>query len=240
MRIIPAIDLLGGACVRLRQGDFAASVTYGTDPVAVARAFSLAGASLIHLVDLDGARAGQPVQADLVRLIAASVETPVEVGGGLRTMAEIRAYLDRGVARVVLGSAAVKDPGLLQEAVGLYGARVILGLDVRRGRVAIDGWAASTPLDALDFAREMAGRGLKEVIYTDIARDGMLCGPDLEGLAGLVHRSGLAVIASGGIASLADLEAVAAAGASGAIIGKAVYDGRIDLGRAIRRWEGGG
>ena len=240
MRIIPALDLLGGACVRLRQGSFAEAVTYGMDPTAVARAFGLAGARLIHLVDLDGARAGRPVQADLVRRIAADVKIPVEVGGGLRTMAEIRAYLDHGVARVVLGSAAVKDPGLLRAAVESYGDRVILGLDARHGRVATDGWTTSTTLGALDLARDMARIGLKEVIYTDIARDGMLCGPDLEGLADLARRSGLAVIASGGIASPADLEAAAAAGASGAIIGKAVYDGRIDLGEAIRRWEGGG
>ena len=210
MRVIPAVDLLGGACVRLRQGRFNEAVTYGTDPVSVAWAFSLAGAKLIHLVDLDGARAGRPVQADLVRRIAAAVKTPVEVGGGLRTMVEIRAYLEDGVARVVLGSAAVKDPGLLRAAVEVYGDRVILGLDARRGRVATDGWAASTALGALDLARDMARCGLKEVIYTDIARDGMLCGPDLEGLTDLVRRSGLAVIASGGVSSLTDLEAVAA------------------------------
>lgn len=237
MKIIPAIDLMGGAYVRLRQGRFHEATCYGDDPVAVAIGFARAGASLIHLVDLDGARTGHPIQADLVRTIAASVTSQIEVGGGLRTLDQIAAYLEQGVARVVLGSAAVQEPALLQAAVEVYGGRVVLGIDVRAGRVAIGGWTEVSSRDALSLAREMAGLGLQELIYTDISRDGMMNGPDLTGLARLVVESGLSVIASGGISSMADLESVATAGASGAIIGKALYDGRVDLRDAILSLE---
>lgn len=237
-QVIPAIDLLGGKCVRLRQGSFTAATIYDGDPVAVAEGFARAGAGLIHLVDLDGARAGFPVQADLVCRIASAVAVPVEIGGGLRSMDQIVHYLEGGVGRVVLGSAAVRDPALMNAAVRRFGERVVLGLDARDGRVATDGWTASSDRDALSLALEMSTLGLKEMIYTDIARDGMLSGPDLTGLARLVRQSGLAVVASGGIASLPDLEAVARTGARGAIVGKALYDGRIDLGEAITRLEG--
>ncbi|MCL6614493.1 MAG: 1-(5-phosphoribosyl)-5-[(5-phosphoribosylamino)methylideneamino]imidazole-4-carboxamide isomerase [Firmicutes bacterium] len=240
MKVIPAIDLMGGACVRLFQGDFGRATIYGRDPVAVARSFAEAGAGLIHLVDLDGARCGRPVQREAILAVAAAVPVPVEVGGGVRTMAEIEAYLEHGVARVVLGSAAVKDPALLRAAVARYGERIVLGLDARGGRVAVEGWSEVSDRDALGFAKEMAAMGVRELIYTDVARDGTLSGPNLEGLSLLVRESGMRVIASGGISSLADLEAVAGTGAAGAIVGKALYDGRLDLRAAVKLLEGMG
>ncbi|MGQ9780242.1 MAG: 1-(5-phosphoribosyl)-5-[(5-phosphoribosylamino)methylideneamino]imidazole-4-carboxamide isomerase [Bacillota bacterium] len=237
MMVIPAIDLMGGACVRLYQGDFGRATVYGRDPVALARGFVAAGARLIHLVDLDGARAGWPVQRETILAVAAAVPVPVEVGGGIRTMEAIASYLDEGVARVVLGSAAVKDPELLRAAVARYGERIVLGLDARAGKVAVEGWQATAEREVVSLAKEMVAMGLHEVIYTDIARDGTLTGPDLDGLARLVRETGMKVIASGGISSLADLKAVAAVGAAGAIVGKALYDGRLDLRTAIRTLE---
>lgn len=235
MRIIPAIDLLDGVCVRLRQGDYARATVYRGDPLQAAREFAAAGAGLLHLVDLEGARAGRPLQARLVLDIAAALPIPVEVGGGIRTLADLAGYLEHGVARAVLGSAALKDPAFFRTALARYGERIILGLDARGGLVAAEGWTETSQVDAVELARSLAGSGLREVIYTDIARDGMLSGPDLQGLGRLVRETGLSAIASGGIASLADLEGAAAAGASGAIVGKAVYDGRIDLREAILR-----
>lgn len=237
MRIIPAIDLLGGSCVRLRQGDFARATVYRNDPLQVAREFAAAGTGLIHLVDLEGAKAGRPLQARLILDLAAAIPVPVEVGGGIRTMADLEGYLGHGAARAVLGSAALKDPAFFRAAVERYGPRVVLGLDARDGMVAAEGWSEASRVDAVELAKSLADEGLTEVIYTDIARDGMLAGPDLHGLRKLVRETGLAVIASGGIATLADLEAAAAAGASGAIVGRALYDGRIDLKEAIRRLE---
>lgn len=239
MRIIPAIDLLDGACVRLAQGDYGRATIYGRDPRAVAACFAQAGASLIHVVDLDGARLGRAAQAQTVLGIAKAVRVPVEVGGGVRNMADLACYLEQGVARVVLGSAALKDPPFLQQAVTRYGGRVILGLDARDGLVSAEGWTEDSRVEVLDLAREMARLGVREAIYTDIARDGMLAGPDLAGLARLVRESGLLIVASGGISSLGDLEAAAAAGAAGAIVGKALYDGRLDLRAAILRFEAG-
>ncbi|NLG85405.1 MAG: 1-(5-phosphoribosyl)-5-[(5-phosphoribosylamino)methylideneamino]imidazole-4-carboxamide isomerase [Firmicutes bacterium] len=239
MMVIPAIDLMGGACVRLYQGEFDRATVYGRDPVAVAHRFVEAGARLIHLVDLDGARAGRPVQRKTVLAVARAVPVPLEVGGGIRSMEAIASYLEEGVARVVLGSAAVKHPALLEAAVARYGERIVLGLDARNGRVAVEGWQATSERDAVSLAKEMATMGLAEVIYTDIARDGTLAGPDLEGLARLVKESGMKVIASGGISSVDDLKAVAATGAAGAIVGKALYDGRLDLRTAILALEVG-
>ena len=235
MRIIPAIDLLGGACVRLSQGDFARTAVCDADPDAVAERFAKAGARLIHLVDLDGARQGRPVQAETILRIAR--HAPVEAGGGLRNMAGIAAYLENGVARVVLGSAAVKNPELVREAVARYGGRVILSLDVRHGRAAVEGWTETSGMDAGELAAAIAGLGIEEIIYTDISRDGMLTGPNLAGLIHLIRETGLRVIASGGISTLADLKALAAAGADGAIIGKALYAGQIDLKQAIMEFE---
>lgn len=240
MRVIPSLDILGGSYVRLRQGDFRQATRYGDDPQAAARSFADAGASLIHLVDLEGARSGWPVQSDTILAIAGSVPVPVQVGGGLRTMDQIEGYLERGVARVILGSAAVKDPELVRAAVDRYGERIVLGLDARRGLAAVEGWTESSACEAVVLAKSMAALGVREVIYTDIERDGMLSGPNLAELAKMARESGLSVIASGGISSYEDLEALAALGLSGAILGKALHDGRIDLRTAIERLEAAG
>ncbi len=233
MLVVPAIDLLDGACVRLRQGAYDAAAVYGGNPLAVAREFAKAGAELIHLVDLDGARTGSALQAVLIKRIAAAVPVRCEVGGGVRSMEEIRAYLDGGLDRVILGSAAIEDPGLVRRAIDEYGPRIVLGLDARGGMAATHGWIETSDRPVLDLARQMQGLGVEEVVYTDIARDGMLAGPDLEGLKSLIRGTSLRVVASGGMSSLADLKAAAAAGAVAAIVGKAIYAGWIDLKQAV-------
>ena len=237
MRIIPAIDLWQGACVRLRQGDFAQTTEYSRDPVAMARGFVAAGAGLLHVIDLEGAKQGRPAQAELVLAIAAAVPIPIEVGGGLRTLEDFDFYLGHGVDRAILGTLAVKDPALAGRILERHGEKVILGVDTRGGLAATEGWTASSAVGLWPLVKRMAALGLKEMIHTDIARDGMLTGPDLESLTALVRESGLKVIASGGISSLADLEAAASAGASGAILGKSLYDGKIDLHAAIKKLE---
>jgi phosphoribosylformimino-5-aminoimidazole carboxamide ribotide isomerase len=241
MRIIPAIDLRGGACVRLEQGDYNRETVYGSDPVAMAERWERAGAKRLHLVDLDGAKAGVPLQSAIVQKIAERVRIPVEVGGGIRNQETIRAYLENGVQWVILGSAAVRDQALLTWACLEYPGRIILGLDARNGRVAVDGWLQTTELLAVDFAKKAKDLGVAEVIYTDISRDGTLRGPNLEALEVMAKESGLSVIASGGISSIADLmriKTMEPLGVTGAIVGKALYSGGIDLGEAVRRLEG--
>lgn len=241
MRIIPAIDLRGGACVRLEQGDYNRETVYGSDPVAMAERWETAGAKRLHLVDLDGAKAGDPLQSAIVQKIADRVQIPVEVGGGIRNRETIRTYLENGVQWVILGSAAVRDQALLTWACSEYPGRIILGLDARNGKVAVDGWLQITELLAVDFARKAKDLGVAEVIYTDISRDGTLSGPNLEALEVMAKESGLSVIASGGISSIADLmriKTMEPLGVTGAIVGKALYSGGIDLGEAVRRLEG--
>ncbi|HEY8344464.1 MAG TPA: 1-(5-phosphoribosyl)-5-[(5-phosphoribosylamino)methylideneamino]imidazole-4-carboxamide isomerase [Bacillota bacterium] len=241
MRIIPAIDLRGGACVRLEQGDYNRETVYGADPVAVAERWVAAGAKRLHVVDLDGAKAGAPLQKAIVRKIVEKAQIPVEVGGGIRTRETIRSYLEDGVQWVILGSAAVRDRELLAWACAEYPGRIILGLDARHGKVAVDGWLKDTGVLATDFAKQAKELGVEEIIYTDISRDGTLSGPNLEALEVMAKESGLSVIASGGVSSLADLlriKTMEPLGVSGAIVGKALYSGRIDLAEAIRRLEG--
>lgn len=236
MIIIPAIDLRGGRCVRLERGDYNKETIYDRDPVAVARRWVEKGAKRLHLVDLDGAKAGMPVQKDLVTRIARTISVPVEVGGGIRTEETINYYLENGVKWVILGSAAVKDRQLLFKAAQNYPGRIILGLDARNGKVAVEGWLETTGLDPLELAETAASCGVHELIYTDINRDGTLNGPNLEALAKMAEKSALPVIASGGIASLSDLlelKRLAPLGLSGAILGKALYSGTIDLEEAI-------
>ncbi|NLY89169.1 MAG: 1-(5-phosphoribosyl)-5-[(5-phosphoribosylamino)methylideneamino]imidazole-4-carboxamide isomerase [Firmicutes bacterium] len=236
MIIIPAIDLRQGRCVRLERGDYNRETIYDQDPVAVARRWVEKGAKRLHLVDLDGAKDGMPIQKDLVIRIARSVPVPVEVGGGIRTEETIRYYLENGVKWVILGSAAVKNQQLLFQAVQKYPGRIILGLDARNGKVAVEGWLETTSMDPLTLAETAASRGVHELIYTDINRDGTLNGPNLEALAEMAGRSSIPVIASGGIASLSDLlelKKLAPLGVSGVIVGKALYSGAIDLEEAI-------
>ena len=243
--VIPAIDLRAGRCVRLFQGDFARETVFGDDPVGMARRWAGLGAGRLHLVDLDGAKAGAPVQLALVAQIAASVDVPVELGGGLRTEADVDRALQAGVDRVVLGTAAVANPDDATAArfraacLERHGERVAIGLDAREGRLAVRGWQETTSADAFSFAERLRGEGFVRVIYTDISRDGALSGPNLEHIRRLCEIDGLAVIASGGVSQIGDLEALATTGAEGAIVGQALYSGAFILDEALARLGGG-
>ncbi len=234
MILYPAIDLKDGACVRLVQGDMDRATVFNAEPAAQAHDFAAAGAEWLHLVDLNGAFAGRPVNAAAVEAILAAVSIPVQLGGGIRDMATIEAWLGRGVRRVILGTAAVKNPALVHEACARWPGQVAVGIDARGGRVATEGWAEQSDLDATDLARRFADAGVAAVIYTDIDRDGVLGGPNVEATAALAAATSMPVIASGGIAGLDDLRRLSARpGIAGAIVGRALYDGRIDLPAAL-------
>jgi phosphoribosylformimino-5-aminoimidazole carboxamide ribotide isomerase len=235
MILFPAIDLKGGACVRLLRGDMARATTYNPDPADQARAFRDAGFAWLHVVDLDGAFAGRSVNAAAVAAILAAVDLPLQLGGGLRDIAAIEGWLDRGVARVILGTAAVKTPALVREACRAFPGQVAVGIDARAGRVAVEGWAADSEMLAVDLARAFEDAGVAALIHTDIDRDGALQGPNVAATAALARAVAVPVIASGGIASLDDLRALKASGAplDGAISGRALYEGRIDLAEAV-------
>lgn len=231
MIIIPAIDLKDGRCVRLRQGDMAAETVYSSDVAEVARKWQQSGASLIHVVDLNGAVDGEPKNLRQIQSIMKSVTALVQVGGGIRTLETVRQYLHAGVSRVVLGTAAFTNRMLLDQACREFPQRIVLGLDARDGRVAVKGWTAVSDIKAIDLLKELSGCPIAAVIYTDIARDGMLNGPNLSALSEIVEFSSFPVIASGGITSLEDLRAIQSIGPKieGAIVGKALYDGKLDL-----------
>ncbi|MFM8436344.1 MAG: 1-(5-phosphoribosyl)-5-[(5-phosphoribosylamino)methylideneamino]imidazole-4-carboxamide isomerase [Planctomycetia bacterium] len=229
MELWPAIDLRGGRCVRLLQGDYDRETVFGDDPVAMARQFVAAGARRLHIVDLDGAKAGTPVQAGLVQRIVQAAGVPCQIGGGIRTLDTARRYADAGVARVVVGSIAIEQPHLLDELAAALPGRIVLGLDARDGRVAVRGWIETSPLTALDVARRHEHLPLAALVYTDIATDGTLGGPNLAALRDMVNAVKLPVVASGGIATAADLVQVAKVGAAGCIVGRALYDGGLSL-----------
>ncbi|MBX9699645.1 MAG: 1-(5-phosphoribosyl)-5-[(5-phosphoribosylamino)methylideneamino]imidazole-4-carboxamide isomerase [Acetobacteraceae bacterium] len=237
MTLYPAIDLKGGQVVRLQRGEMAQATIYADDPGEQARSFAAAGFRWVHVVDLDGAFAGRPANAAAVEAILAAVPgMPVQLGGGIRSMAVLEAWLARGVARVILGSAAVKDPGFARAACRAHPGRVAIGIDARAGMVATEGWAETSGVSALDLASGFEDAGAAAIIYTDIDRDGMLGGVNVEATLALARAVSLPVIASGGVASLDDLAAlteVAQAGIEGVIIGRALYDGRIDPARAL-------
>jgi phosphoribosylformimino-5-aminoimidazole carboxamide ribotide isomerase len=233
MLLIPALDLLGGKCVRLRQGDYGQATEYSGDPLAVARHWQDTGAEWLHVVDLDGARAGAPRHLELVRGIRqAAPGLRLELGGGLRSMADVEQALE-AADRVVLGTAAVKDPQLVRDAVARFGDAVAVGIDARQGLVAVDGWESATGRPAYDVAQEMAAAGVQTLIFTDIETDGTLQGPNLNALAAMRGVEGVRLIASGGVASIAHLRQIAKLGVDACIIGKALYDGAIDLARAM-------
>ncbi|MCL6431382.1 MAG: 1-(5-phosphoribosyl)-5-[(5-phosphoribosylamino)methylideneamino]imidazole-4-carboxamide isomerase [Anaerolineae bacterium] len=239
MIIFPAIDLRGGRCVRLRQGDPGAETVFGDDPVAVARRWAAEGAAWLHIVNLDGAL-GDATASTLnllaLQAILRQVSVSVQFGGGLRTIDDIARALHAGVTRVVLGTAAVRDPELVDCALGRFGPeRLVAAIDARGGQVAIRGWQETTPLSAIALGRQLRDMGILRIIYTDIARDGMLSGPDLAGIAALRADTGLAIVASGGIASLDDLSALRRLGSwlEGAILGRALYTGAIQLPAAL-------
>ena len=240
MLVIPAIDLRGGRCVRLYQGDYARETVVGDDPVAMARHWQAAGARLLHVVDLDGAREGRPVQLDLVGRICAALAIPVELGGGPRTADDVAAMLAAGASRVILGTVALEQPALVVAMLEQYGPeRIVLGLDARDGRVASRGWLETSEVEATVLARRMAAAGVRTVIYTDIGRDGTLSGPSVAVTAALAAASGLEVIASGGIARREDLAALAVRpGIVGAIVGRALYTGDLRLGPDEWVWDG--
>ena len=233
MEVIPAIDIRGGRCVRLAQGDYARETVFGDDPVAMARRWAAEGATRIHVVDLDGARDGLQTNAAIVRTIAAAVTVPVQTGGGIRTIEAVRATLEAGVQRVVIGTAAVKDPALLRDAVALAGDRLIVSVDAREGLVSLEGWTEATGLDALDFVARLADAGVRRIVYTDIARDGVAGGANIEAYTRLLAHTEMRVIAAGGVGSLDDVRALASVGVEGAIVGRALYTGEIALPEAI-------
>jgi phosphoribosylformimino-5-aminoimidazole carboxamide ribotide isomerase len=238
MLVIPAIDLMDGRVVRLRKGDFATRTVYADNPAEVAERFRAAGAHRIHVVDLDGARAGKPVNADAVRAIA-EVEVEVELGGGLRSLADIEHVLALGVHAVVLGTAAVEKLDLVREACRQFPGRVVAGIDASDGEVKVAGWEQGTGLPAADVARRVRQAGVLLVEYTDVARDGMFSGIDAEGAAALQAAAGMPVVASGGAAGLDDIRACLEAGLAGVIVGKAIYEKKLDLAEAVRLAEAG-
>ena len=235
MILYPAIDLKAGACVRLIRGAMDQATVFNDDPAAQARAFAAAGAEWLHVVDLDGAFAGRPENAAAVEAILGAVSIPVQLGGGVRDMGALEGWLAKGISRVILGTAAVRDPAFVKAAAKAHPGRVAVGVDARGGKVAVEGWAETTGEEATDLAKAYEGAGVAAIIYTDIERDGAMQGPNVAATAALARAVSIPVIASGGVSSLDDLRALRDCGAplDGAISGRALYDGRIDLAEAM-------
>ena len=239
MILYPAIDLKDGQCVRLLKGDMDKATVFGDDPAAQALAFQEAGARWLHLVDLNGAFAGHPVNGDAVEAILGSVSIPAQLGGGIRDLAQIETWISKGLSRVILGTVAVEDPDLVREAARAFPGKVAGGWDARTGSVATRGWAEETDLDVIDLARAFEDAGIAAIIYTDIDRDGAMQGPNIAATEALARAVDVPVIASGGVSSMGDLTRLAATGViSGAISGRALYDGAIDLGAALALLDG--
>lgn len=237
MILFPAIDLKAGQCVRLEQGDMARATVFHHDPAAQAQAFENQGFRYLHVVDLDGAMQGSPINAEAVARIREAVRIPVQLGGGIRTVQTIEAWLAKGIDRVIIGTAAVRDPALVKAAARNFQNRIAVGLDARDGRVAVQGWSSSTELTALDVAKRFEDAGVAAIIYTDIARDGLLRGLNLDATVALADAVNIGVIASGGLASMDDVRALLAPTARkivGAIVGRALYDGRLNVAEALR------
>jgi phosphoribosylformimino-5-aminoimidazole carboxamide ribotide isomerase len=238
MILYPAIDLKGGSCVRLRQGDMAQATVFNEDPAAQAASFEKAGFAWLHVVDLDGAFAGEPANREAVEAILAAVRLPVQLGGGIRNLETVEAWLTRGVRRVILGTAAVRQPDFVRAAARQFPDKVAVGIDAREGQVAVEGWAESSSLEAAELARRFEDSGVRAIIYTDIARDGMLSGLNLEATLALAESVAIPVIASGGLGKALDIRHGAeprCARLNGAIAGRALYDGRIDAALALAR-----
>lgn len=236
MILYPAIDLKAGRCVRLVRGVMSAATVFNDDPAAQARVFAAAGCRWLHVVDLDGAFAGKPMNRASVEAILAAVAIPVQLGGGIRDLATLEAWLGKGVRRVILGTAALRNPALVKEACRLFPGRVAVGIDARAGRVAVEGWAETSEITALDLALRFEDAGVAAIIFTDIERDGMMQGANIGETAALARRLKTPVIASGGVSSLEDVRSLKAHerdGIGGAILGRALYDGRVDLKAAL-------
>lgn len=237
MILFPAIDLKNGQCVRLQQGDMARATVFSDDPAAQAKAFEDQGFEYLHVVDLDGAFAGKPVNAQAVEAMLKIVKFPVQLGGGIRNVATVEAWLAKGIARVIIGTAAVRDPQLVKEAAKKFPGCVAVGLDARDGKVAVEGWAEASTVTALEIAQRFEDAGVAAIIFTDIARDGMLEGLNLDATIALADRISIPVIASGGFASIGDVKALLEPRAKkleGAISGRAIYDGRVDPAEALK------
>jgi phosphoribosylformimino-5-aminoimidazole carboxamide ribotide isomerase len=238
--IYPAIDIRGGQCVRLYKGDYAQETVYGS-PIEMAQKWVEQGAEWIHLVDLDGAKKGQPVNQQLVHEIAAEMPVPVQIGGGIRDMHQVEAYLTRGIKRVILGTSAIKQPKFVKEALKEFGAHIAIGLDARDGFVATEGWIQASEIQTEELALRLADQGAETFIFTDISKDGTLTGPNVEATVSLAERVGREVIASGGVSALKDLEELArytSAGVAGVIVGKALYQSAFSLKEAISVTKG--
>ncbi|MDY0872126.1 1-(5-phosphoribosyl)-5-[(5-phosphoribosylamino)methylideneamino]imidazole-4-carboxamide isomerase [Dongia rigui] len=244
MILFPAIDLKGGQCVRLVKGDMAQATVFNTDPADQARQFAAAGATWLHLVDLDGAFAGEAVNAAAVEGILAAVDIPVQLGGGIREMAHIEAWLGKGIARVILGTVALKNPDLVKAACKRFPNQIVVGIDAKGGKVAVEGWAETSELTALELALRFEDAGVAAIIYTDIDRDGLLQGVNVTATAELAAALSIPVIASGGVSSIADIDALLSVqsqakkkggGITGVISGRAIYDGRLDLKEALQK-----
>lgn len=236
MILYPAIDLKNGQCVRLRQGDMAQATVFNDNPAAQAASFEAEGFKALHVVDLDGAFAGKPVNAAAVEAILAAVKFPVQLGGGIRDITQVEGWVSRGIARVIIGTAALRNPAFVKEAARAFPGKVAVGIDARDGKVAVEGWAETSDLDAVELGKRFEDAGVSAIIYTNIARDGMLSGLDFEGTIALGKALSIPVIASGGLASMADIERLTqpdCAHLAGAITGRALYDGRLDAAEAL-------
>lgn len=237
MKLFPAIDIRNGQCVRLRQGQFHDAEVYSHTPVNVAKSFEAVGAAHIHIVDLDGALAGRSVNEEVIRNIVQAVSIPVEVGGGIRTVQDIENKLNLGIGRVIIGTKAVESPQFVRESIRRFGAdKIVVGIDAKNGMVATDGWEKISSYNAVQLALEMKELGVKTIVYTDISRDGMLQGPNIELMRDMVMHTGLDIIASGGVSSMKDLDDLNSVPVYGVIIGKALYERRIHLGEAVKKY----
>ena len=237
MRIYPAIDVKGGKAVRLVQGKFDEVTVFNDNPADAAKVWADSGASYIHIVDLDGARYGKSFIIDVLKEISSKYDIPVQIGGGVRTIEDVKTRIDAGASRVIIGTAAVKNPGLVKEAVAFYGDKIAVGVDAKDGMAAIKGWEEVSDITAVDLCLKMKELGVKTIIYTDISKDGMMCGPNIEATKELIEKTGMDIIASGGVSKIEDLENVYNINAQGVIIGKALYNGAINLKEAINKFE---
>ena len=233
MEIIPAIDIKNGKCVRLYQGNYSQETIYSSEPATVARRWESQGARRIHVVDLDGAAQGKPRNTETLKLILQAVKIPLQLGGGIRDRETVKDFLEMGIDRVVLGTAAVEEPDLVRELCSSYGDRIVIGIDARDGLVASHGWEKGTSINAGELAQRMTVLGARRIVYTDISRDGTLTSPNFQAIADLMSRVKVNIIASGGVATISHLETLARMGVEGAIVGKALYTGDVDLHRAI-------
>ena len=234
MEVIPAIDLRGGRCVRLHQGDFDRETVFSDDPVVMALQWQVQGGQRLHVVDLEGAVSGEPAHLEIITAIVAALDIPVQVGGGIRSIDTASRWLDAGVDRVVIGTAAVRNPDMVAEVCRTRGSqRVVVSIDARDGMVALQGWTEASEVSVRGLARQMSALGVARLLYTDIARDGMLTGPDLENNARLVKETDMAILASGGVSSVEDIRRLVPTGVEGVIVGRALYTGAISLSEAV-------